>query len=158
MARPPVLVLIALLCLLTGGCTDYPRDSDEMTRRATERGMRVGASHDPPWVVVDASGNVSGPEAALMLRFARAHGYRLAWVDGGHESLMRQLEHAQLHAVIGGHHRESPWQPRVGWSQPLQLRAADTGPMPERRIALPPGQSAWHLAIDRWLAGPDAAP
>ncbi|WP_372012485.1 transporter substrate-binding domain-containing protein [Pseudoxanthomonas sp. 10H] len=146
----------AWLCaamLLLQGCGGYPRDADRMSEHAAAYGMRVGASADPPWVHVDADGRVSGPEAELVQRYAAARGYRVHWIPGGHDTLMRQLEDAQLHAVIGGHHADTPWKPKVGWSQPLRLRAQDgDGPMPERRIALPPGQSAWHLALDRHLA------
>lgn len=143
----------ALLFLLSlGGCADYPRDADDMTAQAVEGGMRVGASHDPPWVLVGDDGAVGGLEAELMQRYADTHGYRLTWLPGGHDALMGDLERAQLHAVLGGHHPDSPWKPKVGWSRPLALRARPDGPMPERRVALPPGQSAWHLAFDRYLA------
>lgn len=153
MSRIPLpLVPIALaLCVLVSGCGPYPRDTDDMSQRAAERGMRVGASHDPPWLVVGDDGRVSGPEAALMQRFAAAQGYRLAWQPGGHDVLMRQLEHADLHAVVGGYDRKSPWTPRVAWSRALHARASPQAPMPERHIGLPPGQSAWHLAFDTWL-------
>ena len=104
-----------------------------------------------------ADGTVSGPEAALVQRFADAHGYALTWVPGSHDALMRDLARAHLHAVAGGHHPDSPWKPDVAWSQPLSLRALPDGPMPERRIALPPGQSAWHLAFDRHLAEREGA-
>lgn len=135
--------------LLLGGCDGYPRDSDDLTAQARERGMRVGASHDPPWLVVGTDSAVSGPEADLVRRFADAHGYRVRWIPGSHDALMADLEEARLHAVVGGHHPDSPWKPKVGWSRPLALRAASDGPMPERRVALPPGQPAWHLAFDR---------
>lgn len=146
------LVFIAFgLCLLVSACGAYPRDSDGMTQRASGQGMRVGASHDPPWLVVDADGRVSGPEAELLQAFAAAQGYRLRWQPGGHDALMRQLEHAELHAVVGGYDRKSPWKPRVAWSRPLRARASPHSPMPERRIGLPPGQSAWQLGLDTWL-------
>jgi polar amino acid transport system substrate-binding protein len=146
-ATPLACTLAALLAL--AGCDRYPRDADDATGRAAESGMRVGASHDPPWVRVAADGSVDGPEARLVQRFAEAHGYSVAWVTAGHDVLMRDLERARLHAVIGGHHRDSPWKPKVGWSQPVRLRAGSDGPLPERRIALPPGQCGWHLAFDR---------
>ncbi|MDH5834839.1 transporter substrate-binding domain-containing protein [Luteimonas kalidii] len=139
------------LTLVLAACSGYPRDADDMTQRADEQGMRVGASHDPPWVLVAPDGRVSGPEPELLQRYADARGYRLEWVPGGHDALMRDLERAHLHAVVGGHHRTSPWKPRVGWSQPLRARPGGDAPLPERRIALPPGQSAWHLAFDSFL-------
>lgn len=159
MSSPCTTIACALAALLMlGACDGYPRDADAMTAKAAQRGMRVGASHDPPWLLLAADGTVGGPEAALVERFADAHGYALTWVPGGHDALMRDLARARLHAVAGGHHPDSPWKPDVGWSQPLRLRASPDGPMPERRIALPPGQSAWHLAFDRYLLAQDAAP
>lgn len=159
MPRPCTTIAGALSALLAlSACDDYPRDADAMTTKAAQRGMRVGASHDPPWLLVGADGTVDGPEAVLVQRFADAHGYTLTWVPGGHDALMRDLARAHLHGVAGGHHPDSPWTPDVGWSRPLRMRAWADGPMPERRIALPPGQSAWHLAFDRYLLAQEAAP
>ncbi|MGJ4730288.1 ABC transporter substrate-binding protein [Luteimonas sp. SDU101] len=157
MSKAPLALAAALAALLAlPGCSDYPRDADGLTGQAAQQGMRVGASHDPPWVrVVD--GEVRGPEADLIRRYADAHGYRLTWLPGNHDALMGDLERARLHAVIGGHHPDSPWKPKVGWSRPLALRASADGPMPERRVALPPGQSAWHLGFDRYLVEREGA-
>lgn len=155
LSRTCIVVLAALLAL--PGCDRYPRDADDLTAQATQAGMRVGASHDPPYVRVSADGEVEGSEAQLMQRFASAHGYRITWIPGGHDALMRDLEHAHLHAVIGGHDRRSPWKPRVGWSRPLHQRPGPDAPMHDRRIALPPGQSAWHLAFDRYLVRHEGA-
>lgn len=157
MPSRPALACIALVALALGGCEAYPRDADDLTAEARERGMRVGASHDPPWVVVAGDGSVHGPEAELVQRYADAHGYRVTWLPGGHDALMADLERAQLHAVVGGHRPDSPWKPKVGWSRPLRLRASPDGPMPERRVALPPGQSAWHLAFDRHVVEREGA-
>lgn len=155
MPRFPIAALAVAALSALAGCDAYPRDADNVTALAAERSMLVGASHDPPWVGVTSDGRVSGPEAELVRGFAKAHGYRLRWLPGGHDALMRELEQARLHAVIGGHHPDSPWQPKVGWSQPLHLRAGADAPMPERRIALPPGQSAWQLEVDRHLLARD---
>ncbi|TYT25534.1 transporter substrate-binding domain-containing protein [Luteimonas viscosa] len=149
---PALATLFAL-----SACDRYPRDADDLTAQAADAGMRVGASHDPPYVQVSADGGVTGVEAELVRRFADAHGYRVTWVPGGHDALMRDLERTRLHAVIGGHHRKSPWKPKVGWSRPLHQRATEDAPLPERQIALPPGQSQWHLAFDRHLVRHEGA-
>ena len=135
---------------LLAGCDQYPRDADDMTARATDAAMWVGASHDPPHVVVSASGAVTGEEAAVIERFADARGYRVEWMVRPNDGLMHALEQAHLHAVIGGHDRRSPWRSRVAWSRPRLVRGRD-GVLQERRIALPPGQSGWQLAFDRHL-------
>lgn len=157
MVNPARIACAFAALLVLCGCGDYPRDTDGMTAQAAERGMRVGASHDPPWVVVAGDGTVGGPEAELVQRYAQANRYRITWLVGGHDVLMGDLERARLHAVIGGHHPASPWKPKVGWSRPLGLRASSDGAMPERRIALPPGQSAWHVAFDRHLVEREGA-
>jgi len=158
MVRHSIAIAGALAALLAlSACDDYPRDADDMTTQAAEQGMRVGASHDPPWLVVSGDGTVGGPEAELLQRYADAQGYRIIWIPGSHDALMGELERTHLHAVAGGHHPDSPWKPKVGWSRPLGLRASPDGPMPERRIALPPGQSRWQLAFDRHLVEHEGA-
>jgi len=156
MHRIPALACVVALAALAG-CGPYPRDADDLSRQAAQDAMRVGASDDPPWVRIAPDGSVSGPEAELVQRFAATHGYRVEWKPGGHDALMLDLERARLHAVIGGHDPKSPWKPEVGWSRPLGLRASPDGPMPERRIALPPGQSAWHYAFDQYLVDHEGA-
>lgn len=143
--------------LLLAGCGAYPRDADGASAQAAEDGMHVGASHDPPWVRIGPGGSVGGPDAELMQRFAAARGYRLDWVVDGHDALMHDLERARLHAVVGGHRRGSPWEGKVGWSRALPQRAGDAVGLPERRVALPPGQSAWQLAFDRYLLAAEGA-
>ena len=157
MHRIRAMTYVMLASATLAGCGPYPRDADDLSTQAAQHAMRVGASDDPPWVVVGDDGSVSGPEAELVQRFADAHGYRVEWKPGGHDALMRELERARLHAVIGGHDADSPWKPKVGWSRPLGLRAGPDGPMPERRIALPPGQSAWHLSFDEYLVEREGA-
>ena len=151
-----VVCAIALLALLAG-CDGYPRDADDMTQKAADVGMYVGASHDPPYVRVSAEGEVTGTEVAPVERFANERGYRVIWATDAHDALMLDLENAQLHAVIGGHHPDSPWKPKVGWSRTLYLREGGNGALHQRRIALPPGQSAWHLAFDRHLVEREGA-
>src|SRR5690606_19505013 len=124
---------------------------DGLSEPAARQGMRVGASEVPSRVQLAADGPGSADYADMVPDFADSHGYRPASVPGRHAALMCKPERSRLHADIGGHHPVSPWKPMVGWSRPLALRASPDGPMPERRIALPPGQSAWHLSFDQYL-------
>ena len=134
------------LVLLTA-CGDYPRDPEGSLARAHETALRVGLSHDPPFVDL-SRGEPSGIEVDWIQRFAQARGMRVQWVVDGHDRLMYELLDFRLHIVAGGHHHDSPWQD-VSWSYPVRHATADG--MVERRFALPPGENAWQLAIDRQL-------
>lgn len=154
-----LLPLVLPLVLGVAACDGYPRDANDSTRRAEERAMRVGVSHDPPFVVVPAgSGEPTGIEIAMIRGLARAREADVEWVVSGHDALMRELKALRLHAVVGGHVRGSAWEPEVGWSREYRLRAAPQGPLVARRLALPPGENAWQLVVDRHLFSDNAAP
>lgn len=153
-ARTRNLKDLALVGLLAGmgmaaGCGRFPRDA-EGTLAQVERGvMRVGVSHDPPYVVLHDGAAPSGPECELIQALAQARKARIEWVHGGHDGLMRQVQHFELDMVIGGHHRDSPWQPEVSWSREYHLQDRDG--LARRQLALPPGENAWQLAVDGFL-------
>lgn len=133
------------------GCDGYPRDAEDSTQRARIQTMRVGVSHDPPYVVLTESAAPRGDDITRVHALADAQGARIEWVMLGHDALMRELLAFRLHLVVGGHARDSPWRPRVGWSRAWHARAgADDAPH-ERRFALPPGENAWQLEVDRFI-------
>ena len=141
-------LVLLLLCLCLAACGAYPRDTHDSSRRAREA-MRVGLSHDPPYIVAAAGAPPSGSEVALIEAFAKAHDLRVEWVVDGHESMMEDLVEHRLHMVAGGHAGRSPWT-EVGWSRKFLVPDAE-GHRAARRIALPPGENAWQLEVDRWL-------
>lgn len=153
---PLRFILLALTLALTA-CGPFPRDAMGSTERA-ERSLLVGASHDPPFVIVDAAG-VSGPDAHLIERFAGRHGYKVVWRVAGHEALMEALEEARLHAVIGGHSDDSPWTGRIAWSRevPTEVIVDGTHVHAKRRVALPPGESQWNMVVEDDLATHEGA-
>ena len=148
---------IAALSLAFAGCAPYPRDTADSSSRGAQFGLTVGASADPPYVVIGPDNTVSGSDAEIVERFARAHAFQVHWVVGGHDSLMAQLEDARLHLVIGGHAKDSPWEPKVGWSREIQTRERPPSPLVIRRFAMPPGENAWHVLLDRYLVAHESA-
>lgn len=148
MLRSPIVLALACCCALAlAGCGGYPRDAEASLRRAHEDALRVGLSHDPPFV--DLSGDApAGLEVDWIRRFAEARGLRVEWAVGGHERLVQDLLAFRLHLVAGGHDEDSPWQD-VSWSLPARWRTGEG--LVERRFALPPGENAWQLAVDRQL-------
>ncbi len=149
------LLLSVVLACLAAACGDYPRDAQDSTDRARDA-MQVGVSHDPPFVILRPGQRPTGSEVALVDAFARTYGWDVEWHADGHERLMTALRDARLHLVVGGHTADSPWGD-VGWSREIRLRGAD-GRYARRRVALPPGESAWHLRVDRFLHAHGAAP
>ncbi|WP_149193232.1 ABC transporter substrate-binding protein [Luteimonas suaedae] len=154
-----LLPLVLPLVLGVAACGGYPRDANDSTRRAKEHAMRVGVSHDPPFVVAPAGGREpTGSEIAMLRDLARTRDVDIEWVVSGHDALMRDLRALRLHAVVGGHVRGSAWEPEVGWSREYRLRSAGDGTPVARRLALPPGENAWQLTVDRYLFSNRAAP
>lgn len=143
MTRLPFL----LLCLCLAACGAYPRDAHDSSERAREV-MRVGLSHDPPWVIA-TDGQPSGSEVELINAFAQHRHLRVEWVVDGHDALMEDLLDHRLHLVAGGHVQRTHWT-EAGWSRSFKVDDAHGRPT-ARRIALPPGENAWHLAFDRFL-------
>lgn len=148
---------IAVAAQAIAGCAPFPRDTGDSTGEAVRSGIIVGASGDPPFVEIGRDGEVSGSDAAIVERFAQAHGFRIHWVAGGHDPLMHQLEAGRLHLVIGGHAKDSPWESRVGWSMKIPIRGTPPAPLAARRFALPPGENAWHVLLDSYLVAHEAA-
>jgi ABC-type amino acid transport substrate-binding protein len=137
--------------LLLAGCSGYPRDPEDSLQRARTGVVRVGVSHDPPHVIVGDGGEPHGSDIALVRGLAAAEGARVEWVELGHDALMRELLAFRLHLVVGGHHAKTPWQPQVAWSREYPAREPGAGPVTLRRWALPPGENAWQLQVDRFL-------
>lgn len=144
--------LFVLLCLCLAACGAYPRDAHQSSERARDA-MRVGVSHDPPYIVV-SDGVPHGSEIDVITAFAKARGLRVEWVVDGHDALMEALLDHRLHMVAGGHVGQSPWV-ESSWSRKFLVTDARGHPA-ARRIALPPGENAWQLSVDRFLITRDA--
>lgn len=158
-ARPSLLLTTsALLAAWVAGCDGLPRhypDDPEGTLARVQGGtMRVGVTHDPPFVVL--ADEPRGPEADLVRAYARSVGAKVAWNTSGHAVLMRQLEGHRLDAVIGGHAADSPWAQHVSTSRPFRVPDAAGRPV-DRVVALPPGENAWQLRFERFARTPAAA-
>ncbi|HST43979.1 MAG TPA: transporter substrate-binding domain-containing protein [Luteimonas sp.] len=149
MSRTLRVVLLAACCTLSA-CGDYPRDAEHSLQRVRGSALRVGVSHEPPYVVLAAGAQPSGSEVDLVRALARTQGARIEWVPGGHDALMGDLLAFRLQLVVGGHSEQSPWQSQVAWSRPYLL-ADSVGGSARRRLALPPGENAWQLVVDRYV-------
>lgn len=152
----------ALVALSLNAC-GIPKDQEGASARiAATHVLRVGASANPPWVIVQGN-QVTGIEPSLICAFATTMGAKVAWVVNGETPLLEALERRQLDIVVGGVTSRSPWIRRVGTSLSYARAKRPPGGRPgldqgrERHIILSaPGENRLLLRLDQFLhaAGP----
>lgn len=112
-------VVVALCNVFLAGCDSYPRDPDSSLEKAKMSGLRVGAIHSPPWVEVRES-RITGVEADIIKNFSQSIGTGVEWMSGSESDILSILEQGELHIVIGGLTRKTPWRKRVGLTNPYK--------------------------------------
>jgi polar amino acid transport system substrate-binding protein len=123
------LLLIAAAVL--AGC-QYPRDVEDTLDRVKGDTIRVGVSHNDPWVDLETGDHPRGVEPEIIRRFAAKLGAEVHWVRGESEELVEALASGQLDVVITGLTRTSEHRRKVALTRPY----VDT----ELLLAHPPGQ------------------
>lgn len=133
---------------------DWPRDPEGTLKRVRGGTLRVGAVHQPPWVILDPEGGPpGGSEAELTAELARRLDAELEWRTGGETQLMQALQKFELDLVIGGITTESPYREEVGFTAPYHKE-----PDGEHVFAAPPGENGWVATLERFLGEQEAAP
>lgn len=109
-------LLLALAVAALAGC-QYPRDVEHTLDRVEDGTMRVGVSHNDPWVKLDGT-EPAGVEPEIVRRFARTLNAEIQWVRGDSEELVGALESGQLDVVIAGFERKSEHRRKVALTRP----------------------------------------
>jgi hypothetical protein len=122
---------------------DLPRDPNQALERARNATLVAGVTEAPP-DLVRRGGVAVGPEAQLIEEFARTIGAAVEWRWGSSEEHLRAAERFELDVVAGGLRHDSPWLGRVGFTRPWS-----SGPDGDRVLAVPPGENALLVALDR---------
>lgn len=110
------LALCALFCVSACG---LPLDTDRTTDGLDGGLLRVGLTHNPPWV--DTSGaEPRGTEVALIEQFAARKGASVRWREAS-ESVLADALHADgLDIAIGGYTDGTPWTQDAAVSAPYR--------------------------------------
>ena len=138
----------ALFALLpAGACSDYPGDPERTLERTRGAVLVVGGTDSPPWLVRTGSG-AAGPEAELIEELAATLDSRVEWRWGALEEQLEALERFELAMVAGGLTRATPWKARVALTRPW-IRAGEA----DHVLAVPPGENAMLMAVDRFVEG-----
>ena len=150
---------LCLLAALAGGCERLPRDSKGTLERVQRSGeLRVGVTHDPPWVTAEG-GRVGGIEAVVVERFAASLGARPRYVVGSESELMEALHARKVDLVAAGLDKSTPHKKRGALTQSYlktKLASVPAGEKPktkQRVLAVTQGESRLLYALDRFLLG-----
>jgi hypothetical protein len=150
MTSPRCWAALALF-VLTGGCDRLPRDMRGTLDEVRGQTLRAGVvSERAPWVE-RRDGGASGIEVQLIERFAARLGARVSWTWGGEQGLVERLERRELHVVAAGFDETSPWSKHVGMTRPYFESEEDWSRSVRHVLAVPPGENAWLLQLERFL-------
>lgn len=109
---------MSLLLVFIAGCKNIPSDPNRSFEKATESGLTVGYSVNPPWVVSEDS-SAGGIEGFIIKAFAGKKEMKIVWHYGSEQEMMSKLEKKELHLVISGLTSDNPWKDRkVGFTLP----------------------------------------
>lgn len=149
---------LALLLLALGlASCRYPQDVEKTLERVQGGVLRVGAVENPPWVIRKGEAVAgTGLEAELVAGLAEELGAELRWHWGTPEELLPALGKFQLDIVIGGLVKGPRIGHGVALTKPYIKRPETVGlhgetKMREHVLALPPGENAWMMAVERYL-------
>ncbi len=152
-AAPPAARLSRLLLLivlaLAPQCGCVPRDPEDTLKRVESGILRVGISTAPPWVIADEE--PQGIEIDLARALAQELGVDIVWEVGAESVLFQKLKHFELHLVLCGAEKKSPWHKDVGFTRPYVTAYRDNT-KEEHVWAVPPGENAWLMRVERYLA------
>lgn len=136
---------MVLLFFMTTACSHFPRDPEQTMARVNQGILRVGATHHPPFVVIDDHGP-SGPEAELVSEFAAEQHAQIRWTISSEADLFEKLKQYELDLVVGGITTRSPYKSHAGFTQPYARHQNK-----KYVLAVPPGENALLLALDRFI-------
>ena len=153
--RPVVLALL-LLALGLASCR-YPQDVEGTLERVKGGVLLVGAVENPPWVIRRGEAAAgTGLEAELVAGLAKELDAELRWHWGTPEELLPALGKFQLDIVIGGLAKGPRIGHGVALTNPYIKRHETVGlrgetKMREHVLALPPGENAWMMTVERYI-------
>jgi len=137
---------LALACVACG----LPRDPERTADRVDAQGLRVGVVLAAPWACERDGRPLAGTEVALVRQLAAGRGADVSFETGGETRLLAALRRFEFDLVIGGLVDPSPYADIVGFTRPYH-RDADG----EHVFAVPPGENAWTMQVEAFLAGVD---
>ena len=140
-----VRLLILWFAFLPLGCDSFPKDPHHTLDQVRNGTLLVGYSENRPWVTKsgDAPG---GTEVELVKRFAQTLHAKIEWHNDTEQKLVERLEKYELHLVIAGLTKETPWKEKCGITRPY----AKAGKK-QHVMAVAPGENGFLVALEKFL-------
>lgn len=140
---PMLLPSLLLACGL-------PRDPQGTRERVGQSHvLKVGVTSRPPWTVL-TNGDPPGIEPDLTRRFAARLGAHIVWTRGSESELAEKLQHHRLDLALGGFDQKTQWRKVVAVTRPFAVSFDKK----KHVLLAAPGENAFALALDRFLADP----
>lgn len=154
------IIQVIMTCGLTFGLVacggHYPADPEGSLNRISGGTLRVGISHQPPWV--DTSGGEEDPEgieAQLIADYADSINAEVEWHEGGEEQLIGLIAEKELDVVIGGLTSQSPWSSDAALTTSYAESLGVDGNTAQQVMAIQMGENAFMTSLERFLLEQD---
>lgn len=135
-----------LLLLIIMGCNKFPNDPERSFEKASGTALAVGFSPVPPWVV-EENGKAGGIEGELVKNFADSKGFKIVWYEDSEHVLMKKLEDKELHIVIAGLSKDTPWKKqKIGLTMPYYKNKRE-----KRVMAIQQGENRLLMYLEQYL-------
>ncbi|GER23084.1 ABC transporter substrate-binding protein [Zafaria cholistanensis] len=138
--------------LLTGCGISIPADPEGTLERVRDGHLRVGVSTNAPWAETRDGAEPAGIEPDLVRKFAATLPARIQWSEGGEQKLVDELKRGNLDIVLGGLTKDTPWAEKVAVTAPYAEATDEHGETHKHVMATPPGENAFLLELEKFLA------
>lgn len=139
------IVYALAFCLFIQGCDNFPKDPEHTLEKVTNGTLIVGYSENPPWVV-KTSQAPTGIEAELVKEFANELGATIQWKNGNEQTLVESLEKQEIHLLIAGLTKDTPWTKKAGISRPYVEHQKK-----KHVMAVQLGENAFLIQLEKFL-------
>ena len=140
--RTTLHIILAAAALIACG---LPHDAAGSLDRIRGGVLRVGVTEHDPWIR-HADHGPEGTEVRIIEALARGLHARPVYTWGNEGTILRAVERRELDLALGGLSTDSPWGAIVAFTAPY-----DDGATPGHVLALPPGENAWLVYVERAL-------
>jgi polar amino acid transport system substrate-binding protein len=136
-----ILIIYFLAAVSLFSCDRYPQGPNKTLKKIRGAEIYVGLIHNPPFVSY-AEGDTSGIEVGLIKEFAAQYQSKALWITGSEAILMDKLENFELHLIIGGLKKTTPYKTRIGITRPYHRALV---------MAIPQGENALLIELEKFL-------